>query len=359
MDETWTVTRRGGREGWYLDLRITNTNTGARIRQRPRLNAKTEREATAEAARYVDDLKKSWQAGPKRAAFSGLAAKWLEMHSPTLKPGTAKSYRQTLRRHLVPHFGAVDVRAIDVEAVAELRAKLAETLRPKTVNNIMGVLSKILADGVDWSYLDANPCARVRPLEVHLGTPTWWTVAQAQQAIEWTRIHRPQWHLWLMLAVRTGLRFGELVALRWDDLQLDQAAPAVHVTRAWSAKTHTFGVPKGGRDRRVPLSAATVAALREVPVKARTGLVCPPTNASEVRSLSGATKLMAAVVKATRLPRIRVHDLRHSYCSQLSAAGVDLNLIRTWAGHVDFKTTLRYAHLQPLDHASKASVLDG
>lgn len=55
----------------------------------------------------------------------------------------------------------------------------------------------------------------------------------------------------------------------------------------------------------------------------------------------------------------RIHDLRHSYCSQLSASGVDLNLIRVWAGHTDFKVTLRYAHLQPLDHAARAAVLDG
>lgn len=365
-DPKFVVHQRNTRDGWWLDLRITNPRTGARRRLQRRLKATSRREADLEAARMIATMERTMRAPKpkKRAAFSGLAARWLELHGPTLKPSTLVMYRQVVRVHLLPHFEDVNVRNIGTEDVANLRATLVRSGRAaKTCNNVIAVLGSLLESGKTWGYLETNPVQALKVLKLPIVTTTWWSPAESEKALAWVKEHRPHWHLWLLLALRTGLRFGELAALDWRDVMVKHRTPHLVVRRAWSSQVKAFQTPKSNRERRVPLSERVVAALNAVPVAERKGLVVPPIivdeeSTSPIRSLTAARKLMAAIAKHAGVASIRVHDLRHTFCSQLVSAGTDLNRVRQWAGHADYTTTLRYAHMKPLERAGDISVLD-
>lgn len=336
--------RRAGK--WYVDLRFDDPATRERGRKRRVLQARTKAEAEAEARALALALDDQVHRPKKRAAFSGLAKRWLEARQPTLKLSSYLDYESVCRVHLVPEFGHADVRTITTERIELFRARLASDKAPKTVNNILGVLRKLLDDGRRWGYLDENPAADIRKLRLPDRTPTWWTPEQSEAALAAAERVEPGWHLWLLLSLRTGMRFGELAALRWSDVVLEGQTPHVLVRRAFTRGQET--TPKNHRTRRVPLTPAAVGALSAAKQLAEgRRVLVRATGASGPIALQSARKALRRVVAEAGVPALRVHDLRHTFCSQLAASGVPLVLIQQWAGHRDIQTTMRYAHLPP------------
>ncbi len=154
------------------------------------------------------------------------------------------------------------------------------------------------------------------------------------------QIRAPGWYAFFLTALRTGLRAGELFALRWEDV--DTKKRRIEVRQNW---THGVLVtPKSGHGRSLPMTPELASALDALPRKAP--LVFPYRKGGY---LDG-NKVKRTFWRCTRLagvPRIAFHDLRHSFASQLVMAGVPLKAVQELLGHADIKTTQRYAHLSP------------
>ena len=137
-----------------------------------------------------------------------------------------------------------------------------------------------------------------------------------------------------LVALNTGLRRGELLALVWGDVELPSARLTV---RGTSAKT--------GLTRRIPLNAEAVRVLeqwRTCVDGSPAAFVFPGPQGEQMTTLKTA---WSKVAKAAALKQFTFHDLRHTFASKLVTAGVDLNTVRELLGHGDIKMTLRYAHL--------------
>ena len=163
------------------------------------------------------------QAERPRAAFSGFAKVWLDEHIRLRrKPSVVRGYEQALRVHLVPHFKDRQLQAITRRDVEAFVARLAATPHPdtgkprapKSVNNVLGVLSSMLSTAVEWGYLERSPCAGVEPLPVPVESQEF-AFYTTEQTARWlatcAEIERDYYPLCL-LAFRTGLRLGELAA---------------------------------------------------------------------------------------------------------------------------------------------------
>lgn len=150
----------------------------------------------------------------------------------------------------------------------------------------------------------------------------------------------------VLLALNTGLRRGELLRLRWRDVDLD---PRVLTVRGEDAKT--------GQTRHVPLNteAATVAAVSKPDSYEAEAFVFP--SSEEMTPLAYIRKAWTGVLNGALVAAFRFHDLRHTFASNLVMAGVDLNTVRELLGHKSAAMTLRYAHLAPEHKAAAVETL--
>ena len=160
----------------------------------------------------------------------------------------------------------------------------------------------------------------------------------------------------LLCAVLTGMRRGELLGLRWEDIDLE--GHRIFVRRAlWRGK---FVTPKSRRSRRtIDLAPTLRAALAKLPSRFQGGLVFCSSDGEPINPDTFAQRDWPRVLRRAELRRIRFHDLRHTYASLLIAQGAHPKYIQTQLGHASIQTTLdRYGHLMPDAHAAEARKLD-
>jgi integrase len=266
------------------------------------------------------------------------------------KPSTVCSKRWVLRVHLVPAFGRRRLDGIgpaDVEAYKA--AKLREGQKAKSVNNHLCVLRKLLNLAVEWGELPHAP--RVKQLRVAHGDFQFLTFEETPRFL---RTAAPEWRAFVTTALKTGLRVGELLALRWEDLDLVAGRIVVRRT-LWRDQE---GTPKGGRTREVPLSDDAIATLKAHRHLKGPYVFCEASGArlthSRVKDVVPWTCSKAGLAK-----RLTTHDLRHTFASHLVMRGASLKAVQELLGHETIEMTLRYSHLTPDVKREAVRLLDG
>ncbi len=344
---------------WHLDIHYRDPDTGTRKRARRSTGLSATRQNRRKATELGHELLRQLETPAAEVAppLSQLTVKefagiWFRTHCQVrLKPTTCRRYWQILARHIVPELGSRPlrlVRRIDIERfIARKQARYAA----KTVNHYLGVLTVLFNAAVEWEELDRSPCRGVKRLREDPPNTMFWTFEESAAFLTAAE-QEPDWHLLFLMAMRTGLRQGELFALRWSDVDFERSA--IHVQRSVSHGHETS--PKSNRTRRVPMTRALEEALRAVSGTGSTRVFAridgkPPTN-------SRARRALERLAKAATVKRIRFHDLRHTYASHLVMRGVPLNTVRELMGHSDLKMTQRYAHLAPDVKWSAVQCLD-
>lgn len=341
---------------FYVDFRYNNPNTG----QRQRFKRSTGRGTTK---RRAEELERTWRREletvtvhrkeTKTAVFSGFMKYFLEVHIITnCKPSYQRTTEQIIRCHLVPFFGHGNVRHIEVEDVERYKALKAKTLAPKTVNNHLGVLSVALNRAVDWGYADANPVARVRSLQLPPQEFQFWDRPQSETFLRAVGKVEPDWFPFFLTALRTGMRQGELFALRWQDVDFER--DQLRVVR--SVNRGDITTPKSGRTRTIPMTDRLHRALKDARHLRGELVFCKEDGDFLTRSLVRLPFWQST--RSAGVPVIRFHDLRHSFASQLVMAGVPLVAVQQYLGHADMKMTMRYSHLSPTMRAGYIQRLD-
>ncbi len=247
--------------------------------------------------------------------------------------------------------------AITVERIDSYRARLVEEgkLSARTINKRLVVLHGILRRAMRVYGLRSNPAALVdrQPLRrsgdfAVLDPAEVEALARAAESDQDAALFR--------VAAFTGLRLGELRALRWQDV--DFAKRLVHVRRNF---THgAEGAPKSGRVRSVPLIDQAAKALDGL--SRRDGSPTRTTSSSSTSSAGTSTTGGSATASTTRstqagLPRLRLHDLRHTF-GTLAVQAFPLTDVKAYMGHADISTTMIYVHHVPrVDAADRLSRL--
>ncbi len=329
---------------YRANFTYTDPRTGARKRCRQSLGTRDGREARKLEAHLRVELETmpTEEETKQDASFSGFAAYWLDLHvKVNLKPSTYRSYEQTLRVHLVPFFGDTNLREITVERVEAYKAAKSSTHSAKTVNNHLGILGKLFADAVKWEYADRNPAHEVQPLRLPPQDGfNFWEPEQSSAFLEAVKEKRPEWHPFFLCALHTGMRLGELCALRWQELDLDKGQ--IHVKRSRSHGVVT--TPKSGRSRTIAMSSALKAALREHKPTEPGELVFPYRKGGYL-DRAKIKSTFRTCIRAAGVPTIRLHDMRHTFASQLVMRGVPMRGVQQLLGHSTLEMTMRYAHL--------------
>lgn len=267
------------------------------------------------------------------------------------KPSTIAYKKIALRAYLEPVVGDKRLDAIDNADVQRIKASMA-TQSPKSVNNVLVVLSTLLKKAAEWGVLDVMPCT-IKLLKHHHGERPFLDFDELEALLDAARKLDRRAELVVLLGSNAGLRLGEILALRWSNVLLDRGVVRVAESE-WNGEV---SLPKGGRHRDVPMSARLMAAL-----KAHRHLVGPrvlygdegaAVSAKVVRSW-----IRAAERRAGREVTGRIHILRHTFCSHLAILGAPAKAIQELAGHTELTTTMRYMHLSPSARATAVSLLD-
>jgi integrase len=266
-----------------------------------------------------------------------------------LKPSSIASKQASLRLYLLPAFGRRRLDAIKNEDVQRLKASL-EHKSPKTVNNVLNVLSVLLKRAVEWEVIERMPCT-VKLLRVNKGKAAFHDVDDYERLVDVARGIDRRTLLIVLLGGDAGLRCGEMIALEWCDIDLAKRQLCVRQSD-WNGQV---GTPKSGRLRYLPLTERLAATLAEHRHLRSKRVLCQEDGKPFTRQIVQNRMILAA--KRAKV-RKGIHILRHTFCSLLAMRGAPARAIQELAGHADLTMTQRYMHLSPAALADAIRLLD-
>jgi len=255
------------------------------------------------------------------------------------KPSGIAAKRTILNLHLVAAFGAKRLDAITTDDVQKLKHRLREHA-PKTVNNVLTVLSVLLKKAVEWDVIDRVPCT-IRLVRAPKPSMGFYDFGEYERLLDVAKEFGPTAHLVVLLGGEAGLRCGEMIGLEWGDVDLVKRQMCIQRSE-W--RGHVTA-PKGGRLRYVPMTARLASALRDHRHLKSARVLCLDDGSPLTQDVVG--EYVRKAGKKAGLPASGAHRLRHTFCSHLAMRGAPARAIQELAGHQDLTTTQRYMHLSP------------
>lgn len=372
------VRKRGAK--WCYVVDVGRDENGKRIR---RWHSGFERRKEAEAALTdtLADLRAGSYVEPSKLTLGGfLNDEWLPAMRRSLRPSTHRSYTQVLGTHVIPALGHVALPALTPPMLTTLYGELLDgregrkPLAPRTVRYAHTITRQALADAAKWNRLTRNPADAAEPPSLR--------AAKARKMATWDTdqlrrflgsVSEDRLYAAWRTAATTGMRRGELLGLRWRDLDLDAARASIVQTLIDGPTAPQLSEPKTDHGRRsLALDGGTVAVLRaHRKAQAAEKLALGPAYEDHElvfcredgvplwpRTFS---RTFDRLVKGAELPRIRFHDLRHGHATLSLQAGIHPKVVSERLGHANIGITLdTYSHAVPAmqeDAAAKVAAL--
>lgn len=362
-----TVRRRGA--GWEYYYRELDPGTG-RWRQRSKGGFSTRAEATAALRAVLHTMDRGAYVSPTRMTVREyLEERWLPAITMTVRPSTHASYARNIRLHVVPRLGAVPLQKLDPLMLNDFYLHLLTAgrvdgnggLSVRSVRYVHFVLHRALRDAMRWQLLTRNVTEAADPPKesAHLRPEIrTWTPESLRTFLDGTRGDRR--HVaWLLLA-STGMRRGEVLGLRWADLDPRAGQLAIRQTLVTADMVTLFGEPKSRRSRRVAaLDVTTLEALqrhRRHQLGERVALGPAYDDQDLVFARADGrpyepdefSREFDRKSKRIGVPRIRLHDLRHTWATLALQAGIHPKVVSERLGHSTIAITLDiYSHVTP------------
>jgi integrase len=356
------VRKRGAR--WAVVVDIGDDPQTGKRRRKWHSGFRTRREAESELATILTRLDGGTYTEPTRQTVSAYLEQWFSAQQSRLRPSTHESYRRVLHAQVTPTIGAVPLARLTATALDDLYARLLHDgrcdgtggLSARTVRYTHTIIRRALADAVRKGLVARNVADLADPpsaTEAKAPTMRTWTADELAAFLK--HVSEDRLFATWMTAASTGARRGEVLGARWRDLDLDGRRWGIVQTVIESGVSR----PKSGRSRSVALDAGTVDALRaHRKAQAAERLALGPAyvdsdlvfcredgEALRPRSFSRAFDRHVATAE---LPRIRLHDLRHTWATLALSAGVHPKIVSERLGHATIAITLdTYSHVSP------------
>lgn len=329
----------------------------------------TQKEAKEARDKARNDVRRGTYVAPQKLTVSEWLDQWMEAHAVELKASTQHGYRQKIDAYLKPTIGHERIQGLSPSRLSAVFRKLGESggkdgapLSPQSVAYARSILRKALNDAVIERLIEVNPvigskAPRTQGKPVH----TTWTGEQQRTFIE--QLEGKRWGIVWVVALATGMRRGELCALRWQDVDLDAAL--IQVTRS-TTQIETERVTsdtKNHENRTVSLDAHTVTLLKawrkaQAAERLKAGSAHKDTEGLLFTWEDGSPVLPDYLTKqfikdhagVGKLPRMTLHGTRHTHATTLLRAGVPVHIVAKRLGHKDPSVTLNvYADAIPDD----------
>ena len=363
------MARRGQGEGSIYQRRdglwVATVNLGWRGGRRVRrsLYARTRKQAHDRLTSALHELQQGVEPTRQRETVAVYLAEWLAAAESTVRHSTHRRYRQIVQHQLVPHLGRIPLAKLtpgDVEAM--LHALADEGMAPRTVHHARTVLRTALARAMRHGLVVRNAAALAAPPRVAHREIRSLDPDQVRLFLATVKGH-PHEAL-LTTAVATGLRQGELLGLRWPDVDLAAGTITVRHALQWIDGSPTLVETKTTKSRRtIPLPKVAAEALASLWAQRSAGTVSSPylfigTAGQPLRG-TVALRALEDVLRTAGLPRVTFHALRHTAASLLLAQGVHPRVVMELLGHSTIALTMNtYSHVIPALEREAAERMD-
>ena len=374
--------RRRGKGCWEVTVDLGKNPTSGRRRRRFVAVRGAKRDAERVLAEALHQRDTGVDITPGKLTVGEYLRRWLRDYAANnVSLSTLERYRGIIETHLIPALVGLrlrDLRPAHIQAAygrslaAGGRADGgADGLRPRTVLKHHRLLHEALSHAVRWQLIARNPADAVtapRPERTEMRVMD---ADDTRQLLE--EAANTLYHALIYVALATGARMGELLALRWQDVDLDRAT--IHIIRSarrFPRRGVVYTDTKSHRSRRpVALSPDTTATLqRHRRAQAEQRLALGPAYSGEGLVFAGPTgkplddrnlrRAFDRMVAKAGLPRLRLHDLRHTAATLMLRAGVHPKVVSERLGHATVGLTLdTYSHVLPDLQRDAAQVMDG
>ena len=275
----------------------------------------------------------------KPVTFGEFTERWMRDYVATNNKASERYAKKCMfGAHLVPAFGTQTLAEVTSARVEQYKAeKIRAGLAPKSVNNQLTMLRMCLRCAVEWGELDHLPvirCLRTPPPHYRVLS------IDEERALLAAAPVGERWHTMILLALRTGMRYCEIGALHWEDVDL---GPEPRLTVRRAVVRRVFDTTKTNRVRYVPLPRDAAEALARFP---REGALVFMAHGRDVAHYE-ARDALTRITRCAGIPRHGWHVFRHTYASRLVMAGESLQAGQQLLGHTTIAMTARYAHLAP------------
>jgi integrase len=351
--------------------------------KRHRINVTVEgdrKAAEKELRRLLKTVDDGVHVDPARISVRELMDRWLEAIRPEVAPTTHERYAQIVSHYLGPALGNLQLAKLAPVHIQKCYSDLAQGgrrdgkpggLAPRTRRQVHAVLSSALTRAVELQLLARNPAEvfKKRQPRVERHEMTTLSIDQSQHLLASLRHSRVYWPV--LLALFTGMRRGEILALRWRNVDLDRGIVRVVESLEQTKAGLRLKPPKNGKTRAITLPTFVVEELRRL--KREQGerllmlgisqdgatLLCDRADGQPLQPRSLTHEFTVLIGRLKDLPRVRFHDLRHSHATQLLSAGVHPKIAQERLGHSTITTTMDiYSHVTEQMHEDAAVKID-
>lgn len=337
------------RGNYYVDVYVDVPQQGVR-RIRRRSPIQTKKGAEAYERELLEAALSTSKPSPEERRLSDFAVEFLKTYCATNnKYATLEAKESILRVHLIPDMGKLMLGEVNARAIEAYKAKkLGEALSPKTINNHLTVLRKMLSVALEWELVEQIP--PVKWLKIPPQKFDFFSFEEAERIVPAADV---QWRPAILVGLRCGLRLGEIMALRWEDVDLVAGRLVVNRT----VSRGRINSPKNGRTREIPLGLEVLRALK-AHRHLKGEFVFPGPEGRLLHKNETKHPLWRACRRAG-LRRVGWHVLRHTFASHLVMRGAPIRAVQELMGHSTIEMTMRYAHLSPNVTRDVVGLLDG
>ena len=316
-------------DNWCIDYRLQN---GTRRREMVGKSKKLAKFALAKRKTEIAegkflDIKKK-----EKIRFKDFAEEFLNLYSKPNKKSW-KSDEYNLKK-LESVFRGKYLYSITVKDIEKFKSDRLKEVSPSTVNRELATLKTLLTKAVCWGRVHENVCKHVKFLKEPKGRLRF---LESEGIIKLLSNCDNRLRPIVVLALNTGMRKGEILNLKWHDVDFRQNIITLLDT-------------KNGEIREVYINEQVKTALIQVKKHPESSYIFCNDKGNPYRDIR---KSFFTVLKKSGINSFRFHDLRHTFASQLVMSGVDINTVRELLGHKDIRMTLRYSHLAP-SHKKRA-----
>lgn len=275
----------------------------------------------------------------------------------TLKPDVARDYKSTFNVHINPSLGKFKLTEITANDFVHFRSKLLKNGVSKTkVNRVHTTLSAILSFAVKIKVLRFNPLLGMDRLKENLASREIWTLEEAKKFLQYVHDYDADWYGIFLALYVTGMRVGELMALKWDCVNF--AKNSIVIRRAFSrVQNAPLDDTKGNKQRTVFMRVELKKVLLQLKMSSKSEFVFSHPDGRRIRD-EHIRKWFDRFQEAAGVKSIQVHGIRHSFATHHLEGGGSIYDLKILMGHSKIETTERYLHLSN-QHIQKNSQIVG
>ena len=314
----------------------------------------------AEKALNDIDLKKARQEHlgiheDKKTSFKEFSGKYLKMVKPLLSPTSYDRFEGIINTHLQTAFNCY-LYKISKKQITEYIEKRSGEVAPATVNQEIKRLRHMLNRAIEWGYIRENPCKGIKNMKEPSGRIRYLSHDEMEKLLKacdvsslaekpnnkgrtFSKIISVYLKPIVLIAIHSGMRRGEIMGLRWKDIDYKERRIILNKT-------------KNNETKMIPINDTLLQVLQALPVHLHEEKVFPDINGNMV------TVTFERTCKRAGIKDFRFHDLRHTFASYLTMGGENLRTVQTLLGHKDLRMTMRYSHLSPAHLKEAVSRLD-